>query len=69
MVHDITKLLFIAFQGKICVCFDRCNIYQEWNMCTFPYSRYDEIFNFKLFKIGKVKETDLIKVIMGDFWN
>ena len=55
VLHDVVKLLMLAYPGKICACFDRCsncNEYpdQEWDMCTFKYGTYDIQPKFQLYK-------------------
>lgn len=57
LLHDVTKILMIAFPGNVCACFDRCKYYKEfesesWDMCEVPHGRYDieNPPNFLLFK-------------------
>ena len=56
MCHDISKLLILAYPGKLCASYDRCQYYeeypnQEWYMCEFKYAKYEKIPNFLIYKV------------------
>lgn len=57
LMHDVTKILMIAYPGKVCACFDRCSG-EEWDMCTFKYGIYNEIPKFHLYQIVDINEPD-----------
>lgn len=63
VLHDITKLLMIAYPGKICACFDRCRLFSEvpfaeYDMCKVPFGDYDTIPAFKFMTINDIFVTD-----------
>ena len=56
MCHDISKLLILAYPGKLCACYDRCKYYKEhtnqnWDMCTLEYAKYETIPPFLIYKV------------------
>ena len=66
LYHDIAKLLILAYPGKLCFCFDRCNLHQEfnqeWDMCSSTYHNYNNIIpNFKFYRVRDLEYHKTIK--------
>ena len=65
VLHDVAKILMLAFPGKICGYFDRCDICndfpgEKYDDCTAPYWCYNDIPKFKLYKL-----PDDIKILLA----